>query len=222
MSNQNWTDWVSEPIVVVPVSLAFATLMFVPFVVTDTDHAAQFYGAFVAAIIAAGAVVGNSFFQARLVDRRASLDRKHLDAQHALYLYGYIETLKAWLQGSAKLWAALKYNMPVGTNPSPNDATISSVEVLRRGIKPDAESELQNALSLATSLPPEIAAPITITIFSTIHEWPNYRLNFLHPQSHPERRLIEPLIALANSRVTTLDAVSLQLRDHLRKMGYLA
>jgi hypothetical protein len=45
-------------------------LVFIPFLVTDTEHAAEFFGAFTAAIVAAIAVILGAFYQAHLTRQR--------------------------------------------------------------------------------------------------------------------------------------------------------
>src|SRR5215469_5428193 len=160
------TNWHREPIVVLPVAVAAVALILAPFV-ASADRAVQFYATLGAAVIAAGAVVLNSHYQARLVDSRAKVDRQRLDAERALYLYGFIETLKQAFKRAAATWGRVTYNVAPGMNPSPDDLSVVPAGQFIKAITLETEQNLQNALSLAASLPHDIAAEVTIAFFAT-------------------------------------------------------
>ncbi len=76
---------VEKPIVVLPLAAVALGVTLVPFAVWNTDHAAQFYGSFVAALVAAGAVVGGAQVQAAMTRRR---DERLERREHVTHLIG--------------------------------------------------------------------------------------------------------------------------------------
>jgi hypothetical protein len=69
--NQGFWKWAEQsPVIIAPIFAIFLALVFLPFAVAGTDKAAEFYGAFAAAIVAAIAVILGASYQAHLTRRR--------------------------------------------------------------------------------------------------------------------------------------------------------
>ena len=85
MSEGPW--WARSPIVVLPLCAAAFGLVLVPFLISSADHAAQFYGSFVAALVAALAVVSVAAFNAKLARQQRQEIRREEMLDGALGLY---------------------------------------------------------------------------------------------------------------------------------------
>jgi hypothetical protein len=75
-----WRDWIIAPLVALGLGFGMA-IVFVPYFVWGAEHAAAFYGSLLAALVAAGAVVGNAHYQDLL--RRKSETEKNTHERKA-------------------------------------------------------------------------------------------------------------------------------------------
>jgi hypothetical protein len=141
MSNDPW--WAQSPIFVVPLSFLALGIVLVPFAVAGTDHAAQFYGSFVAAIVAAGAVVGTTTLQAHLAHNESRRIRREAFLSEALELYAWLSELAGALSYVADVLDRWTKIIPAPT---------LTAESLRSNLHPDARERLRAHIGIASRL----------------------------------------------------------------------
>ena len=90
MPQRHW--WADSPFIILPLCAFAFGLAVVPFWVWGADHAAQFYGSFVAAIVAAGAVVGTTTMQAAFVRRQKRDEARQREVQVATDLFIWLRS----------------------------------------------------------------------------------------------------------------------------------
>ena len=128
-------------------------LAFAPFAIWNADHAAQFYGSFIAAFVAAGAVVGNSFLQSRLDRKREDRARLRSSVEAELLLYAYIVFALGKIDRLKRLARAVEFKR--GLDPSNPQAELVALtaEELSNFIPDPNDEDFRRARDHAAKLP---------------------------------------------------------------------
>jgi len=200
------------PIVVVPISVATLGLVFVPIFVWGTDHAAEFYGAFVAAIVAAGAVVGTTFLQARLASRERTALRKEEALIYALDTY-------VWL---SKLISVFAFYETVVGNLLTNDPKFQmTASQLRSNINIEVRNELCARTPLAAKLPGKTGHQLLNDLYLAIGLLDTCRCSLTDPTFVVPPHELESRVEIAHKAVRILRFRRAQLALYLVAEGAL-
>jgi hypothetical protein len=138
----NGPQWSNSPIVVLTLAAAVLGIIFIPFAIWDTDHAAQFFGSFSAAIVAAIAVIGTTTLQAHFARQQRKEVRREDMLAEALELY-------AWMFGLAVDIGMVEKILHSRRSSTPS----MTVAEYRQNLPLDVRVRLRNRLVIASRLP---------------------------------------------------------------------
>lgn len=141
-------------LIVIGVGLCVAVLALLYF---PKDGAAQFFGAFLAAIVAAGAVIGNAYYQARLVrerDDRISAQRSRADLVRLIGFVSYAYTRSAQVEVVIK--GAIESARAGSSSPRDAPVMIKAGTLQAIGLF-DFRESLDSYLQIASELPVDLA-----------------------------------------------------------------
>jgi hypothetical protein len=154
--SEKWR-WYREPIIVVPVLGIGLGLGIVPFAVWGQAGAPAFYGSLTAALIAAGAVVGNSRLQSIEYDRQQAVLARRSANEAAIQVLGYATYAVMQLhlvRGVAKAAQFAGAPSPI----SPMDKSTTTIGQFR-SMRADGETAAAQAIiQICSKIPPEISS----------------------------------------------------------------
>ena len=134
----------------------------VPFLFWGTDKAPEFYGAFVAAIVAAIAVVLGAFYQAELTRKRDDEIRRTEQLSEATELYYWLDHAVQELELITQILNGFRDRLIAG------ESKIEfPLDQLREIVSAKFMDELLLRAKTASRLPSAIAAAITETLYRT-------------------------------------------------------
>lgn len=217
MFKEPW--WATSPIVVVPLGLFVLGLLFVPFAIWPAPNAAQFYGAFIAAIVAAGAALSGYFIQSELNVRRQRDEKKAAEDQDTLLVFGYIKFLQSRIEGikASFLWLGYKQKDPL--SPGPDDEALTNVKVIRH-LNPEIElMQFERLMTLARAYPISISVALAKLNFDIALSKGNYQLVMLNDDVFPFRRVVDGTVKVLSLREQSLRNLLSDVEVYLKSRG---
>jgi hypothetical protein len=218
MNAEPW--WARSPIIVVPLSTIALGIVFVPFAVTTTDHAAEFYGAFVAALIAAAAAISGYFVQSAIANNHARLRTEQDEASKVRFCYMYLWHLLTQLQRARLGYSAIKYTQ-LGPAPLPTDQATLSAGPIRQMILPIEALAFDVLLSASSPLPHALGADILGNNLSIVSEQTTFRLLALDDATAPLRSTIVDVLQLIDIRINLLNGLIQKIIPELKKRSLI-
>lgn len=216
---KNLALWASIPLIFGFAAALTLGLIYLPFRFADTDHAAQFYGAFLAAFVAAFAVVGNSRYNDYLARRRDAEARERNEIKNALSVWSFITRAKLHLGGVVNVMGTCTYK-PMQTRAGAMEVTDSPTSKFRTAARSDYKFD--QVMAEASALPPEIAMSVVRAI-SSFDSTFNAVLRFpWMDDDHPiSRANITGAVQWCNGCLTYAREAEVALATHLTKHGYI-
>lgn len=214
--------WLNEPIIVVPAFGLMVGLGVAPFALWGAAGAPAFYGSLTAALIAAGAVVGNSRMQADEHERqrRTQIDRQA--RSDLLLLHGYLAYLINSLTMYAGMCGHADFDLKPGEVPKPSDRGNWSVFQLRSLVREGEVGRLETALSQSTQASSELSAKIAGTLHKIILLVDKSMRHPGVPDEHKLTRVVLEKTAHNVSRGAEDLRISKDLlENYMREKGYL-
>jgi hypothetical protein len=150
---------VAPSLIWVAVGIAVA----LPLYIWGSDKAPEFYGAFVAAIVAAVAVILGSYYQAELTRRRDDVLREQDKIACAVDLYFWMENAADEMDFIASMLDRMQDRLV----SSGEEQLSMPLGQFREIVTARFMDELLARARIASRMPPSIAAPITKTLYLT-------------------------------------------------------
>lgn len=157
---RRWENWLFSPLLVVPAGAAALGLVLVPFAITSTDHAAQFYGSLVAALVAAGAVIAGGFVQAHLTQIRDERKLMHDHKNNIVQIFGLLHYAELRLIVMGVLYSDLSYRQAEPGRPTGSDKTKLTASDIRALISAKWSEDWKLLLPAAAGLNRDLAARV--------------------------------------------------------------
>ncbi len=208
-----------SPVLAVVLGMGALGLAFVPFAVTSTDHAAQFYGSLVAALVAAGAVIAGGFVQARLTQIRD--DRLQLQEHkiQVVQLFGFFQYVEDRLARLERGYAHITYKQKDPAKKDREDETILSASLIRRASSINWNQDWKQLLPAAAALNRELAARVIASLYGIAYEFETfYSMSGVLDEHKVYRYLVENVALLAKNRVTETRGVKQALGLYLAQL----
>jgi hypothetical protein len=202
MDKSPW--WAKSPITVVPAGLAALGIIFVPFVIGTTDHAAEFYGAFFAAIVAAMAAISGYFIQSSIDERRTRTAVVEEENRDAMLVYTYVVLLLVQVQQASAKLKLVKFRTQPGNLPSPNDVAEPMAKTLRHVIPKIEAMPFDQIINRSRAFPIPVAFDIAVNSFEISTEATSYRFMLIPDEGFPSRNNIEGAATVLASREIAL------------------
>lgn len=217
MAKKTFFDWINSPIVVVPAAAAVFGLVMVPFAVANTDHAAQFYGALVAAFVAAGAVVGGAFYQAELTRQRDNRFAERETLIDAIELFGFLDYYLRRTRILKNQFSSLRFEIEVGANAAETDFTALTYGDLQKYvISTDVEGWREN-LAKASRLPGDMARKLILSIYGLAHVYHTaLSIKVEAETDFPTRRDVNRWIDRTTELISNLESSCKMIEDFLK------
>jgi hypothetical protein len=214
-------DWLNADVPAWRLALFFLiAVAMIVIIHTNSDHAFEFLGAFLAAIVAAIAVVGNSLYQDRL-NRAVELEKlTRSQGGQAIYVWS---TLVRATQHVGALSGGLKASVYTNLQnpPSAQDYTLIPVAVYRAAAKAH-DFDFDGVGKAASTLPPRLAgaviAALTRLETSLIS---NASFPFMSDDQKISRANIEAATTALDGARQHGDVVQQLLHKYLKEREYL-
>ena len=209
-----------EPWKITAVVGATILLMWLATLGVSSEHRAAFMGSFMAAIVAAGAVIGNSLYQDHLT-RKAEREKRKLDQiTAAMRIWSIGTRLTMHLSGMHAIWNNIKFDQK-DPEPADEDQTVLTVGILRKNISL-FDNDIELAIEMSALLPPSIASPIIHALSEAqIRFATTFRFVFISDEGFASRGNIKRAIFRADQVLDKLKKANSALKDFLKECGYV-
>jgi hypothetical protein len=207
----------NSPFVVLPLAAIFLGLAIVPFAVWNVDHAAQFYGSFFAAIIAAGAAYSGYFIQNRLSVAKEEKAAKAKHLSEIVDLFFRLRFIQVQLMRANRI-----LDRKLGqTQQPPNDTTpfFPLLDIERNRI---TLAEITNDLRLhatkALGLPAKVRVVVAGRIYD-ICEVAEILRNTVSPVQLLTKKNVQSLKGTITKQIKFFDSSANHVREYLKANG---
>lgn len=195
-------------------ALGFAGV--IPFLLWGSDKAPEFYGSFVAAIVAAIAVVLGAYYQAELSRRRDDEILKQTQIAEATDLFLWLEHAIGEMKFIATMLDGFNRDLAARKETSLN----MPVEQYREVVSSQFMEELKERAKMVARLSPTlgiIGAPALYDTFLAIDRV--YRFRGASPGFKPSIQNIEQHLFITNRRITKLLEAQTKVGKFLEESG---
>jgi hypothetical protein len=216
MGENSFLRYLAASAVWVAIGIAVA----LPLYIWGSDRAPEFYGGFIAAIVAAIAVVLGSYYQAELTRKRDAALRDQERTASALDLLFWIENAADEMNFIAAILADMKDRVAV----APSDGALDMpLERFREVVSAKFISELPIRAREASQLPAGLSEPVTRTLYQTFRTADRvWHLRGAIDVYRPSLKALEQHLIVVQAREHQLRDCALSLRAYLFDRNLLA
>jgi hypothetical protein len=157
--------WYREPIVVVPAFGLGMGLAVVPLAIWGQNGAPAFYGSLTAALIAAGAVVGNSRLQSIEYDRQQGILKRRNAHEAAIQVLGYAKYAVVQLHLFKSAAKSAQFNGASSTISSPKDKSNTTVGQFRSMCRENETEAAEEIIGICSRMSPDISSKVAYFLY---------------------------------------------------------